>query len=76
MKISRRQWLKLTGSTAFASLLPDASFAFGEADNDQPLIRDLETPMFDLPGQIPDPVIIESVELLQNASNYFVRAYA
>ena len=73
MTTSRRQWLKLTGSTAFASFLLYSPFAFSEAGNDQPLIRDLEAPLFDLPGQISSPVIIESVELLQNGSNYFVR---
>ena len=73
MKISRRQWMKLTGNAAFASLLPHSLHAFSEAGNDRPLIRDLETPLFDLPGQISNPVIIESIELLRNGSNYFVR---
>ena len=73
MKISRRQWMKLTGSAAFASLFPLSLYAFSEAENDQPLIRDLESPMFNLHGQLSDPVIIESVELLRNRSNYFVR---
>jgi len=30
-------------------------------------------PLFDLPDQISSPAVIESVELLQNGSNYFVR---
>jgi len=73
MKISRRQWMKLTGSAAFASILPPSLYALSKADNDQPLIRDLESPMFNFPGQFSDPIIIESVELLRNGSNYFVR---
>ena len=72
MKISRRQWMQLTGSAAFASILPHSLMAFG-GENDQPLIRDLEAPMFNLPGQIPGPVVIESIELLRNGSDYFVR---
>ena len=72
MNISRRQWMKLTGSAAFASMLPNSLRALG-IDSEQPLIRDLEAPMFDLPGKIPGPVIIESIELLRTGSNYFVR---
>ena len=71
MKISRRQWMTLTGSAALASILPRSLKAFC-ADSDQPLIRDLEAPMFNLPAQIPVPAIIESIELLKNGSNYFV----
>jgi len=73
MKISRRQWMKLTGGVALTSLLPKSLNAFSRTDNDQPLIRDLEAPMFNLPGKFSNPVIIESIELLQNGSNYFVR---
>ena len=72
MKISRRQWMMLTGSAAFASIFPQSLYALRE-DDDQPLIRDFEAPMFNLPGQIPVPVIIESIELLMNGSNFFVR---
>ena len=72
MKISRRQWMQLTGSAAVASIFPHSLMAF-EKDSDQPLIRDLEAPMYNLPGQIPGPVVIESIELLANGSNYFVR---
>ena len=72
MKISRRQWMALTGSVALATVLPRSVRAFAD-DSEQPLIRDLEAPMFDLPAKISAPVIIESVELLRNGSNYFVR---
>jgi len=72
MKISRRQWITLTGSAAFASILPQSLKALRE-DDEQPLIRDFEAPMFNLPSQIPVPVIIESIELLRNGSDFFVR---
>ena len=70
MKISRRQWIKYTGSVAFASVMPHYLKAF---ESDQPLIRDLETNMFNLPEKISNPVIVETIELLKNGSNYFVR---
>jgi len=73
MKITRRQWMKLTGSAAFFSFLPRSLEAFELTDDGQPLVRDLEAPMFNIPGQISSPVMIESVELLQHDSNYFVR---
>ena len=73
MTLSRRQWMKMTGGVALASLLPNPLKAFGMASDEQPLIRDLETPMFDLPAKISRPVIIQSIELLRNGSNYFVR---
>jgi len=38
-----------------------------------PLIREYEKPMFDLPGQVSHPVIIESIEMLKRGSTYFVR---
>ncbi len=72
MKISRRQWMMLTGSAALATMLPRSLKALGNND-DQPLVRDLEAPMFDLSGRIPGPVVIESIELLRSGSNYFVR---
>jgi L-alanine-DL-glutamate epimerase-like enolase superfamily enzyme len=73
MKISRRQWMKLTGGAALASLLPPSLYALSHADSDQPLIRDFEAPLFNIPGQFANPVIIESIELLRNGNNYFVR---
>lgn len=36
-------------------------------------IPDYEKPLFNLQQQIPDPVIIKSIELLQRGSKYFVR---
>jgi len=72
MKISRRQWMKLSGSVAFASILPASLKSFC-ISNEQPLIRDLEKPLFNLPGKIPFSAIIESIELLKNGGNFFVR---
>ena len=74
MKISRRKWLLLSGSAALAASLPRSLSAFGEMQQQtQPLIRDIEKPLFNIPGQISSPVIIESIELLRNGSDYFVR---
>jgi L-alanine-DL-glutamate epimerase-like enolase superfamily enzyme len=70
MRISRREWLKLSGSAALVAAFPRTLNAF---EGEQPLIRDIEAPMFNIPGQIPSSVIVESVELLKNGSNYFVR---
>lgn len=73
MHLSRRDWLKLTGAAAVAAALPRSLAA---APAGQPFIREAEQPMFDLPGRFKDPVIIESVEMLKNGSNYFVRTRA
>lgn len=73
MKISRRQWLFLSGSAALAATLPRSLSACMLQQPEQPLIRDLEAPMFNIPGQITSPAIVESVELLKNGSNFFVR---
>jgi L-alanine-DL-glutamate epimerase-like enolase superfamily enzyme len=76
MPLSRRDWLRLTGAASVAAALPrDLTAAARAVINDpgSPLIRDAEQPMFDLPGQIKAPVKIESVEMLKNGSNFFVR---
>ena len=74
MKISRRKWLLLSGSAALAASLPRSLSAFdGMQQQTKPLIRDIEKPLFNIPGQISSPVIIESIELLRNGSDYFVR---
>src|SRR4051812_20209154 len=72
MKTTRRDWLKLTGTAALAATLP-RSLRAADTPDLQPLIREYEKPMFDLPGQIKSPVKIESVEMLRNGSNFFVR---
>lgn len=76
MTLTRRDWLKLTGSAAVAATLPRtsaaASTAAAPADR-PPLIRRFEQPLFDLPQKVRGPVKIESVEMLKRGSNYFVR---
>ena len=72
MSLSRREWLKLAGGGILAAYLP-RSLAAEMAPADGPLIREFEEPMFDIPGRIKPPVKIESVEMLQHGSNYFVR---
>lgn len=74
MKTSRRDWLKLTGTAALAASLP-RSLAAAVAQ-EKVFLRDYEKPMFNLPGQIKDPVMIESIEMLKRGSAYFVRTRA
>lgn len=71
MNISRRDWMKLTGSAALAATLSHHVEAAGA--DEKPFLREYEKPMFDLPGQISAPVKIKSVEMLKRGSNYFVR---
>jgi len=78
MNLTRRDWLKFTGGAALAASLPRSFAAIPTADfaaphDLQPLVRDYETPMFDLPSHFAAPVKIESVEMLKNGSNFFVR---
>lgn len=74
MNLTRRDWLKLTGTAAMAAALPRSLAAAPTTAG--PLIRDLEQPMFDLPGRFKEPVIVESVEMLKHGANYFVRTRA
>jgi L-alanine-DL-glutamate epimerase-like enolase superfamily enzyme len=71
MKTSRRDWIKLTGGAALAAHLPSLLSAAGA--DEKAFYREYEQPMFDLPGQIKDPVKIASIELLKRGSGYFVR---
>lgn len=80
MQLSRRDWLKLTGGAVLASSLPHALSAGAPTSanvdyphDPQPVLREFEAPMFNLPGQISTPVKIASVEMLKNGSNFFVR---
>ena len=77
MNLTRRDWLKLTGGAALAASLPRPAHAtasdFSAPHDLQPFVREFEQPMFNLPGRIKSPVRIESVEMLQNGSDYFVR---
>lgn len=79
--LTRRDWPKLTGSAALAATLPRAFAGAGHRPVDyphnvQPLVRDLEKPMFDLPSKFSEPVIIESIEMLRHGSSFFVRTRA
>jgi L-alanine-DL-glutamate epimerase-like enolase superfamily enzyme len=86
MSLTRRDWLKITGSASLAASLPPAAHA-GATDSAPapvaasappaagaaPLVREAEQPMFNLPAQFTSPVKIASVEMLKNGSNFFVR---
>ncbi len=79
MKLNRRDWIKLTGGTALAASMPRVFAApsdYAAPSDVPPFIREIERPMFDLPGQIREPVVVESVEMLKNGSNFFVRTRA
>lgn len=71
MQTTRRNWFKLTGSAALAATLPKMLQAAGA--DEKPFLRDYEQPMFDLPGQIKEPVKIASIEMLKRGSSFFVR---
>ncbi|MDR2148596.1 MAG: hypothetical protein LBE91_19320, partial [Tannerella sp.] len=71
--MNRREWLGAMGGLAMASTLPAYVTAQDGTTDSKPLIRDFEQPMFNIPGQISTPAIVESVELLHNDKNYFVR---
>ena len=72
MHLSRRDWLRFTGGAALTATLHGVQ-SVSAAGVEHPLIRDAEQPMFDLPGQVKSPVMIESIEMLQRGSTYFVR---
>lgn len=73
MKFTRRNWITLAGGAAIAATLPRPLRA-ATAATAQPLIRDLEHPLFDIPRQIAAPARIASIELLRGGTGYFVRA--
>ena len=72
-KLTRREWIQMTSLAALSSLLPRNLWGGVLPVIERPLIRDFEQPMFDIPSQVSSPVIIESIELLKNGSDYFVR---
>ncbi len=79
MKTTRRDWLKLTGTAALAATLPRSLAAARAVDfphDVHPLTRDGERPMFDLPGQVKEPLVIEKIEMLKRGPNFFVRTRA
>jgi L-alanine-DL-glutamate epimerase-like enolase superfamily enzyme len=77
MPLTRRDWLKLTGSTSLAASLPASAHASGAeatpAAGAPALVREAERRMFNLPTQFSSPIKIASVEMLKNGSNLFVR---
>lgn len=76
MNLNRRDWLKLTGSTALAASLPRLSAKPSDYDapkDVKPFLREPERPMFDIPGRLKTPVVIESIEMLKRGNTYFVR---
>lgn len=70
--LSRREWLMLTGGAFLSSAFP-SQWASAQQQAEERVIPDYEKPMFNIPGQIKDPVIIQSIELLKRGNNYFVR---
>jgi len=78
MKLSRRDWLRLAGTTALAASLPRSFGAVTSATVDfprnvKPFLHETEQPMFNLPARFKAPVIIESIEMLKRGNNFFVR---
>lgn len=71
--LTRREWLKLAASGALGAALPRGLLA---AMEEKKVTYNYEQPMFDLPGRVKEPVVIESIELLQRGSTYFVRTRA
>jgi len=68
--ITRRDWLKLTAGGALSAAFPGISSAALEQKR---VLRDYEKPMFDLPGQVEEPALIRSIELLRRDRLHFVR---
>ncbi|MDR2936350.1 MAG: mandelate racemase/muconate lactonizing enzyme family protein [Rikenellaceae bacterium] len=74
MKMTRREWLRMVGVAAVASAMPRSlQAAIDYKKQVEPVIREFEKPMFDIPGQVAAPAIVESIELLRSGNSYFVR---
>jgi L-alanine-DL-glutamate epimerase-like enolase superfamily enzyme len=70
--LTRRDWLRVSAVGAVAG-----TFACrGAAAENVPARPDYEQTLFDLPGQINEPVIIESIELLRRDRTHFLRTRA
>lgn len=67
---SRREWLAITGTALIGSAI---NTDWAMAQQEEQHLPDYQLPMFNIPGQIKDPVKIASIELLKRGSNYFVR---
>ena len=73
MKTNRRQFLSTTAAAGALSLLPASeTLAAGPKVTDAMLEAAAAQPVLQI-GTLKDPVIIESIELLQKGRNYFVR---
>ncbi len=68
--LTRREWLKLAAGTAVGAVVPGNLLGTEKTER---VIPDYEKPMFDLPGKVKEPVVIEKIELLKRGSTYFVR---
>jgi L-alanine-DL-glutamate epimerase-like enolase superfamily enzyme len=68
--LTRRELLKLTTAGVVSAAVPENLLAAGETERSIP---DYEKPMFNLSGQVKEPVIIETIELLKRGNTYFVR---
>ncbi|HLX68436.1 MAG TPA: enolase C-terminal domain-like protein, partial [Verrucomicrobiae bacterium] len=73
MKTNRRQFLGTTAAAGALSLLPASqTFAAGHKVTDAMLETAVAQPVLQI-SALKDPVIIESIELLQKGRNHFVR---
>ena len=70
---SRRECIGLTGAAILGAAIPGVPTWAADDEAKSRTLREYEKPMFDIPGQIKDPLKIESIELLKRNSNYFVR---
>jgi L-alanine-DL-glutamate epimerase-like enolase superfamily enzyme len=75
--LTRRDWLKLTAGSACSAMLA-LRLRGADTEAEQPAIPEYERPMFDLPAQVKEPVIIASIELLRHRDGapWFVRMRA
>ena len=71
--LSRRQCIGLVEGAVVCACLPTA--VSSQTIRPSRTLREYEKPMFDLPGQIKQPVKIESIELLKRGSQ-FLRPHA
>lgn len=63
----------LTLPLAAAAFAPSRAAQSGEGERGTKAVPRWETPLFDLPSKIDQPVKIESIELLRRGNDYFVR---
>jgi L-alanine-DL-glutamate epimerase-like enolase superfamily enzyme len=69
--LGRRRFLELAAAPALAGLLPGCRGGGSRGAWDA---LEAEAPLLDLHRRVPGPVRVESIELLRNGSNFFVRA--